>query len=82
MEIELDYENIIETFLNNIKDHTVEYKTHPTATMINESFIIYSGGDCMGFKKSCFIKRNRKNGDIFRISNKTVNYWNWNLFLK
>ena len=80
MEIELDYESIIETFLNNIENNIIENKTHPTANMIKESFLNIGDGDCMGFKKSCFLKQYRKNGDMFRISNRTENYWNWNLF--
>ena len=73
MEMELEYENTIETFLKNLE-------THPTANMIKESFLNIGDGDCMGFKKSCFLKQYRKNGDMFRISNRTENYWNWNLF--
>ena len=30
----LENEMIMNTLLNNIKDDVVEYKTHPTATMI------------------------------------------------
>ena len=75
-------EMIINTFLNNIENNIVEYKTHPTATMIKESFLNIGDGDCMGFQKSYFLKSYRKNGDIFSVSNKTENYWNWNLCLR
>ena len=79
---QIENEMIMNKFLKNIKSDTVEYKIHPTATMIKDSFVNFSGGDCMGFQKSCFLKHYRKNGDIFSISNKTENYWNWNLFLR
>ena len=68
---------------NNIVEHNiVENKTHPTATMIKESFLNIGDGDCMGFQKSYFLKRYSINGDVFSISNRTENYWNWNLFLR
>ena len=83
---QIENEMIINTFLNNIENNIenniVEYKTHPTATMIKESFLNIGDGDCMGFQKSYFLKRYRINGDVFSISNRTENYWNWNLFLR
>ena len=79
---QIENEMIIITFLNNIENNIVEYKTHPTATMIKESFLNIGDGDCMGFQKSYFLKRYRINGDVFSISNRTENYWNWNLFLR
>ena len=75
---QIENEMIMNKFLKNMKSDTVEYKIHPTSTMIKDSFVNFSGGDCMGFKKSCFLKHYRKNGDIFRMTNRTENYWNWN----
>ena len=54
-------EMIINTFLNNIENNIVEYKTHPTATMILvmvwDFLNIGDGdGDCMEFQKYCFQK--------------------------
>jgi hypothetical protein len=77
-----EHEMIIDTIENNIENHIFEYKTHPTATMIKESFLNFDNGDWLGFQKSYFLKRHRKNGDMFRIFDKTENYWNWNLFLR
>ena len=72
------YEKLpIEVVMNIVK-----HMEHPTATMIKESFLNIGDGDFMGFQKSYFLKSYRKNGYTFSISNRTENYWNWNLFLR
>ena len=71
---------IMNTFLNTIKP--VEYKIHPTASMIKESFRNINDGDILGFNKSYFLKCYRKTiQTIFLVSNKTEYFWN-NLYQK
>jgi hypothetical protein len=70
---------IMNTFLSNVKP--VEYKVHPTATMIKESFRNIGDGDILGFHESYFLKSIRKTYTMFRVSNQSEYYWN-NLFLK
>ena len=72
---------IMNTFLSNVKDNnTVEYKIHPTATMIKDCFRNIGDGDILGFHKSYFLKCYKKTiHTIFQVSNKTEHYWN-NLF--
>ena len=53
--------NIMNNFLTNmenkiVENEIIEYKTHPTATMIKESFENIGNGDHIGFKKHFFIK--------------------------
>jgi hypothetical protein len=84
---QIEDEMIMHTFLNNldkpIEMKTVEYKTHPTATMIKESFRNIGDGEILCFEKSYFIKCCKKNSySIYQISNKTEKYWDWNLFLR
>ena len=60
----------------------VEYKFHPTASMIKESFRNINDGDILGFNKSYFLKCYRKTiQTIFLVSNKTEYFWN-NLYQK
>jgi len=74
--------NIMNIFLNNL-DKPIEYKTHPIATMIKESFRNIGDGEILCFEKSYFIKCCKKNSySIYQISNKTEKYWDWNLFLR
>ena len=84
---QIENEMIMNTFLNNldkpIEKKTVEYKIHPTATMIKESFVNMDNGDLIGFQKSYFAKCCKKNWHtIYRISFKSEEYWDWGLFLR
>lgn len=65
--------NIVNNFLTNIENkiennivenEIIEYKTHPTATMIKESFENIGNGDHIGFKKQFFIKCCRNGSTI------------------
>ena len=69
--------NIFDKFDNKIENKTIEYKTHPIAKTIKECFVNMDDGVLIGFRKSYFSKRYQVNGDIFRIFDKTENYWNW-----
>ena len=84
---QIENEMIMNTFLNNldkpIEKKTVEYKIHPTATMIKESFVNMDNGDLIGFQKSYFAECCKKNwSSIYQISNKAEKYWDWGLFLR
>jgi hypothetical protein len=84
---QIENEIIMNTFLNNldkpIEKKTVEYKTHPTATMIKESFMNINYGFTTGFNKLYFLKCYKKAWhDVFQVSNRTEEYWDWNLFLR
>jgi hypothetical protein len=58
----------------------IEYKVHPTASMIKESFRNINDGDILGFDKLYFLKCYKKTiYRLFEVSNKTDYYWN-NLF--
>ena len=52
----IENEIIIDNFLSNIKNYVIEYKVHPIANMIKESFYNINNGDHIGFKKQFFIK--------------------------
>ena len=75
---EIDNLIIMNTFLSNIKDNNnVEYKIHPTATMIKNSFRNIGDGDILGFDKSYFLKCCKRTiHNIFLVSNKTEYFWN------
>ena len=49
---EIEYQMIVNKFLSNVKP--IEYKIHPTATMIKESFRNIGDGDILGFHESYF----------------------------
>ena len=71
----------VDDYVNKLIAKFVGLKPHPIASTIKESFQNINDGDFLGFNKSCFIKCCRQGyGDIFQISNRTVNSWNWNLF--
>jgi hypothetical protein len=80
-------------FLTNIENKIVEneiieYKTHPTATMIKESFYSINNGDHIGFKKQFFTKCCRNGSTIsncstfFEVCRRgTEDYYNNDYFL-
>ena len=74
---------IMNTFLDNIKDNDsiiepVEYKIHPTASMIKESFVNINDGDILGFNKLHFLKCYMKTvHNLFLVSNRSEYYWNY-----
>ena len=68
--------------INKLISKLVGMKSHPITFTIKESFTNINDGDFLGFDKSYFIKCCRKGcSDLFQLSNRTENYWNWNLFL-
>ena len=71
----------LNTFLDNIKYNIIkpiEYKIHPTASMIKESFVNINDGDILGFNKLHFLKCYMKTvHNLLQVQNKTEGYWNY-----
>ena len=70
----------VDNDINKLIIKFVGMKTHPIAHTIKESF--QNDGDIIGFDKSYFIKCCRKGwSDLFQLSDRTEEYWDWNLFI-